>query len=298
MISQNGLPDQARRDQGSFGPPTRKEERDTRGDRGVKKNDSWPILGLGADRRGGWTCQPNRGDRAAESCSGPLSSIGDAKKMKIDRPTAVLALALAVAAAPAEAELTTEHLSSDGELLAILPEVSFVCEGRIGDRGGTATFELDIGSSTSAPSETAQHAWTSGFEEPFEVAYHPATGIVTFALGAAMLTYAPDLPLTDLFLRTRATLSGTSARLFDLSLNGETVNDASAADGDAAGIDILRVRGADLARGFALTGKAVFEWTGTAPTQSRLAFQIQAGEAQATTGTEPISWGGVKTLFR
>ncbi|MBM3320345.1 MAG: hypothetical protein FJY73_06685 [Candidatus Eisenbacteria bacterium] len=217
--------------------------------------------------------------------------------MRIERWAGVLLLVLA-AAGPSRGTLATEHLSSDAVLLAILPEVSFVCEGRIGDREGTATFELDIGSSTSAHSETAQHGWSSGLEEPFEVSYHPATGIVTFALGAAMLTYAPDLPFTELFLRTRATLPGTSARLFDLSLSGETVNDASAADGDASGIDILRIRGADLARGFALTGKAVFEWTGTAPSQSRLALQIQAGEPQATTETEPISWGGVKSLFR
>ncbi|MFH1679565.1 MAG: choice-of-anchor W domain-containing protein [Candidatus Eisenbacteria bacterium] len=210
----------------------------------------------------------------------------------------LLVIALFAAAGAAGAALTTGHFSSDAEASVFFPSFSFVAEGRIGDRAGAATFELDIGGTTSAPSQTAQHAWASARGEAFELAYHRATGLVTFALGGVMLTYEPDAPFTDILLRTRAIEEGTTARLDSLFLNGEAVNDTSFANGDAGGIDILRVRGADLANGFALTGRATLSWAAAAPEQSRLAFQLQAGEAVEATRTESISWGGVKSLFR
>jgi len=75
--------------------------------------------------------------------------------------TRFLALAVIVSVVvpgAAVAALTTSHLATDDALFALLPAFDFVAEGRIGDLGGAATFELDLGATTSAPSVGASSA--------------------------------------------------------------------------------------------------------------------------------------------
>jgi len=76
---------------------------------------------------------------------------------------------------------------------------------------------------------------------------------------------------------------------------GVSVGDVSSAVGP--GLDILWISGAALSDGFTLTGTATLAWTGTPPTQSRLAFQIKVAKL-AVVGTEDESWGGIKALYR
>jgi hypothetical protein len=73
------------------------------------------------------------------------------------------------------------------------------------------------------------------------------------------------------------------------------VGDLSAASGPD-GLDILAVSGIDLSQGFTLTGVAVLTWTGSAPTQSRLAFQIKIGNAP-TVPAEKNTWGKIKGIY-
>ncbi|MDD4858318.1 MAG: hypothetical protein PHD74_09475, partial [Candidatus Krumholzibacteria bacterium] len=76
--------------------------------------------------------------------------------------TLLIAFALVMVLSTSVFALVVKHLGTDAELLAIISDTVFVAEGRIGDLGGAATFELDLGKSTAAPSVTAQYAWTSG----------------------------------------------------------------------------------------------------------------------------------------
>jgi hypothetical protein len=80
-------------------------------------------------------------------------------------------------------------------------------------------------------------------------------------------------------------------------LDGVNVGDGSSCDA-VSGVDYLRIEGGDLATGFALTGTAVLQWTGTAPTQSRLAFQIKVGTTGSSVGVQPLGWQRVKALYR
>jgi hypothetical protein len=194
-------------------------------------------------------------------------------------------------------ELTTVHFDSDAEMLQYLSDTVFVSEGRIGDRGGTATFELDLGQSTGSPVQTADYDWQNGVPEPFTLVYDSADSLVTFSLGGVTLYYNTLYQDFDaVFVRTRAVDGGAAMVVDDLMLNGEVVNDQSSTAGPN-GLDILLIYGVPIGDGFTLEGVATLSWTGAPPTQSRLAFQIKVARS-AVIQTEPASWGDIKKRQR
>jgi hypothetical protein len=208
----------------------------------------------------------------------------------------VLGVAVIVLCAPilVSGAISTSHIPTDAELVSMLSDTMFVAEGRIGDRGGAATFELDVGQDTGAPGTTAQYDWQSGVVEPFTVSFDAGTGLVTFMLGGQTLYYTtPWFDFDSVFIRTRAVNEGTSVTISDIVIDGETVMDQSHAVG--TGLDILWIKGAILNDGFTLTGNAVLTWTGTPPTQSRLAFQVKVGEL-GIVSTEESSWSRIKMI--
>ncbi len=195
------------------------------------------------------------------------------------------------------AEIVTEHIATDAEMLYYLSDTLFVAEGRIGDRGGYATFELDVGNDTGAPVQTANYNWQSGIVEPFTVSFVRSTGLVSFSLGGQTLEYTtPYFDFDQIFVRTRAVDAGTSVEVGEIVIDGVGVTDHSVAD-DTSGLDILWIRGASLNDGFVFQGNAVLTWTGTPPTQSRLAFQIKVGKL-GVIANEDFSWGAIKSLDR
>ena len=212
------------------------------------------------------------------------------------RTTIAIALLIVLAALPVSAGIVTRHVGTDAEMLSYIQTIAFVAEGRIGDRGGAATFELDLGDNTGNPATTAQYAWQSGVAEPFTISYNKITNVVTFTLGGRVLTYSPAVSFKEFFVRTRAVDANTSVQVYALVLNGVSVGDLSAATGPDD-LDILAVSGVDLYQGFTLTGVAVLTWTGTPPTQSRLAFQIKVGNAP-TVPSEESTWGKIKGLYQ
>lgn len=189
---------------------------------------------------------------------------------------------------------TTSHIASDAAFHLLQPEAAITCvaEGRIGDRAGAATFELDLGQSTGAPATQAQYGWVSGQVEPFSLTYNGGTGLVTFQLGGRTLNYTPGSTFTDIYIRTRATQAGTTVTVNNLVLNGCVVADQSTATGD--GLDYLRLANAAPGSGFTLTGDATLSWTAAAPTQSNLAFQIKLGTPAPPLPVTPTTWGALK----
>ncbi len=199
--------------------------------------------------------------------------------------------------APVSAELSSIHLDSDTELMEYLSDTLFVSEGRIGDLGGNATFELDLGQSTGSPAETAQYNWQNGVAEPFTINYDSSTDVVTFTLGGETLQYTTSYSCFDaVFVRGRAVDAGSIINVTDLVIDGENVNDSVEAAG-SGGLDILLIYGVDLMDGFTISGTATLSWMGDPPTNSRLAFQVKIARS-AVIGTESSSWGEVKALYR
>lgn len=206
-------------------------------------------------------------------------------------------LLLGASAGVVRADVVTSHLT-DQQMLQLMPdsELSFTAEGRIGDRAGAATFELDLGRTTAAPSQTAQYGWQGGATEPFSISYDSFLNTVTYTLGGVTLSYRPDRFFSDVFVRTRAIAGGAVATVNDLVLNGTAVAGISQAAGPDA-TDILRISGADLYDGFSLTGTAVLMWLTPVPTQSQLAFQVKVGAVPANPIDE-ATWGRLKALYK
>jgi hypothetical protein len=213
--------------------------------------------------------------------------------MSLARVLVAAAIAISLPAL-VQGAVFTSHIASDAELVAMLSDTMFVAEGRIGDRGGAATFELDLGQDTAAPYTTAQYDWQSGTVEPFTLTYDAGTSLVTFTLGGVTLQYTTSwFDFDQVFVRTRAVNEGSSVAVSDIVIDGESVMDQSQAIGN--GSDILWIRGAMLDNGFTLAGNAVLSWTGAAPTQSRLAFQVKIGKL-GIVSTEESSWSGIKNI--
>ena len=207
-------------------------------------------------------------------------------------------LGLALGAGIAQADPITEHIATDAELVAALTDTLFVAEGRGGDGAGAATFELDLGQDTGAPAVQAQYGWVSGQPEPFTLSFDAGNGLVTFSLGGEVLQYTTPYPeFGDMFIRTRAVNDGSSVVVDDLVLDGYVLDDQSAAANPGDDLDILRIAEADLSSGFTLTGTATLTWTGTLPSQSRLAFQIKTARL-GTVGNGDLSWGDLKASWR
>ncbi|MCK4773706.1 MAG: hypothetical protein KAT30_02930 [Candidatus Krumholzibacteria bacterium] len=200
-------------------------------------------------------------------------------------------------ASPAWAGLTTAHLATDAEMLAMLSDTLFVGEGRIGDGWGAATFEIDLGGDTGNPSTTAQYGWTNGTSVPWTLAYDHLTDEISFTVDGVRLYYTTPLSgFSNIFVRTRAVNSGTDIVVDNLVLDAEAVGDVSGADGDVTGLDILWISGETLANGFTLTGNTTMSWTGDPPNQSRLAFQIKVGTLN-TVKLARVTWGQFKSMF-
>ena len=209
----------------------------------------------------------------------------------------LLALAVVLAPSPTHAVLTTSHIATDAEMLAILTNLVAVAEGRIGDRGGAATFELDLGQDTGAPFVTANDNWVSGQVEPFSLGFNHITNVLTFQLGGHTLQYSPGPNMEEFFIRTRSTKDGATVLIDNLVLDGEVLGDQSQAVGPDA-LDILRIHGADFTDGFLLTGDATLSWGATLPNNSHLAFQIKVGSEDNPTPAATSTWGRMKELYR
>lgn len=213
------------------------------------------------------------------------------------RPLLAL-LVVASLAGAAQAQYTLQHLDNDADMVAALTDTLFVAEGRGGDGAGAATFELDLGPDTGNPADTAQYGWTNGQPEAFSLVYDQGTSLITFSLGGEVLVYAtPYDEFGDMFIRTRAVNAGSAMTVADLVLDGVALGDGSAAANPGAGLDILWIAGADLIDGFTLTGTATLSWTGSLPSQSRLAFQVKVALLGAVDG-ETVSWGDLKAAWR
>lgn len=188
----------------------------------------------------------------------------------------------------------TAHYSSD----VLLTSVSFEAEGRIGDRGGVQTYELDIGPSTTSPAQTAQYDWPNGTPVPFTLTYDNVTNLVSFTVGAGTLAYTPAQMSIDIFIRTRAVYANTGISVDNLVLNGIPLGEsANTQIPGSSGIDILHIHGADLSAGFTLTGQTTMTWSGSPPPSSKLSFQIKVSRGKTdlaitkTDSPDPVSVG-------
>jgi hypothetical protein len=148
--------------------------------------------------------------------------------MVLARAAMRLLAAAALLVAGSSLALTTEQIASDTAMNALIQDHVFTAEGRIGNRALNGTFELDLGKLTSAPAVTKQYVWPNATAVPFTLSFNGTTA--TFSAGGHTMTYAPTGTIDEIFVRTRATVAGSSILVDNLVLNGETVGASSQAE--------------------------------------------------------------------
>ncbi|MEM6823305.1 MAG: choice-of-anchor W domain-containing protein [Verrucomicrobiota bacterium] len=184
------------------------------------------------------------------------------------------------------ASLLITSIGTDLELNDAFTQIDFVGEGRIGDRGGAATFEVDIGSDTGAPADTDQFNWPNGGSVAFALSYDAGSNVASLTVGTETVSYQPLSTSFDSFaIRARATKANSFAQLSNLSLdlsgNVTAITQQVLAVGSGTGLDILMISNVPgLSNGFTLSGTTVFSWDPqNQPRNSQLAYQVKVGEA-------------------
>lgn len=217
--------------------------------------------------------------------------------MKLSSSLAAAALAslaaVAIAPHPASAfEVSRQSTLTDLEFNALIANgdftETFVAEGRIGDRGSAATYELSVNTPISpgvgaTPAVQAQYNWISGQTYNFKLQYDGTAVKYSLFNGSTWTNISTSDarvlgPANAIYFRTRET-SSSNAKLDNLKLNGSALGAYTAPEtGDADGVDYLVLKG--LGSSFELTGDVLLSWTGTAPKNSALAYQIKVGRVK------------------
>ncbi|GAA6616380.1 choice-of-anchor W domain-containing protein [Scytonema sp. NUACC26] len=199
------------------------------------------------------------------------------------------AKALTLSQNPNFTDTDFENLIKQGEF-----SEKFVAEGRIGDLGGLATYELSINDDIKQggqPVEQQQYAWVNNQPVNFSLEY---TGnSVKYIVGDRTLSStAFNGSASDIFIRTFASQNST-VNLSNLVLNGESIGSlGSSSLGISSDVDYLRI--SDISNPFVLTGQTQLFWSGTTPPRnSQLAYQFKVGSSSKTSVPEPGTVGAI-----
>ena len=170
----------------------------------------------------------------------------------------------------------------------------FVAEGRIGDLGGTATYELSINEDVEKganPVQQQQYAWENNKPVDFSLEYTGST--VNYTVDGKLLSSnAFNGPVSDIFIRTFAS-NNSAVSLTNLAFNGEGIgNLGSSSLGIASDVDYLQI--GEISDPFVITGKTSLFWAANPPRNSQLAYQIKVGGSSSSTSVpEPGTVGAI-----
>jgi len=136
--------------------------------------------------------------------------------------------------------------------------------------------------------------WASGSPKSFTLSLNAALDTLSFTIGGTTVqtAYAGG-PINALQLAGRSTdASGLS--LTGLVLDGNPVGGSFSRSGD--GWSNAWLESTDLVDGFTLTGTAQFDWTGSTPRNSRLAFHLYGTNVVPEPGTALLLGAGLAGL--
>ncbi len=151
-----------------------------------------------------------------------------------------------------------------------------VTEGRIGNNAVNGTWEQGIWQQGAVNLQVqGQFAWTNGSLTDWEIVYDGVSSI-TFTVGTQSISWGGMAgAFTDIFIRSRAATDSTM-ELVSLDLVGAGLgigNLVSSGNGD---VDYIRIENMGSNFGaFTLRGQSRMTWTGAAPTNSALAYQVK-----------------------
>lgn len=153
-----------------------------------------------------------------------------------------------------------------------------VAEGRIGNNNASnGTWEQGIWEFGGVGSLKAQGGttWTSGTAIPFSVSYD-GLSTITFTQGSDSLSWNQMAgPFTDIFIRTRSARADTTISLTSMSLSGFGALGTDLITSGSGTVDYLRIVNTSNFGAFTLSGMVNPAWSGTAPSNSALAYQVK-----------------------
>lgn len=188
------------------------------------------------------------------------------------RPISVLGTLAAMAMSGSVHAATFTALPSNTNLNDLIASEYFVGEGRIGDLGGNATFEMDVGPTTAAPADTANFPWVNGTAAVFDFDWDGATASLTF--DGTTVSYQPGPGSFDaIIVRAFAQRDGSSVNLSSFQADGMPYAPGVFAEGPN-GTALLQIT--DIGTPFSITGGATLVWDNQdVPRNSQLAFQFK-----------------------
>lgn len=184
------------------------------------------------------------------------------------------------------ATVQTQHITQTAlSTIESSLNTAFVAEGRIGNNATNGTHEVDLGKDTSSPFALGQVVWVNGASNQFIISYDPKAGAnqkLSFSIAGKTLYFDPVGQFDDLYLRAKGTTTSTM-KLDSLQLKTgndisfSAINDSSYSLTGSGGIDVLQIYNISsaLSTGFTLKGYATLFWSGSAPSNSNLAFQVK-----------------------
>ncbi|NJR16478.1 MAG: PEP-CTERM sorting domain-containing protein [Calothrix sp. CSU_2_0] len=184
------------------------------------------------------------------------------------------ASAFTIVNTPGFGDTAFEQLRTDGKFTEL-----FVAEGRIGNNANNGTHEIDILEDTKKsfiPVAKGDRTWVNGGLVDFSLIYDGSK--VTYKVdNQTLISQQFSGGVTDIFLRTNASLVGSKTSLKNLFFNGTSIGNLESSAVTARDTDYLQI--SQVTAPFTLTGKSSFSWTGARPSNSNLAFQIKVGNS-------------------
>ncbi len=172
----------------------------------------------------------------------------------------------------------------------------YVAQSRIGNNATNGTQEIDLldSANNNTPVAQLQKKWTSGKAVDFKLEYK--NSIVTYIVdGQTISSNKFSGKVSDIFFRTRAadksSMSLSNLMFSDSKTANLALGSLSSAGAGSSDIDYLQL--GKISGDFTLTGKSTMTWTGTAPSNSALAYQIKVGTTPKKEVPEPAAAGAL-----
>lgn len=176
---------------------------------------------------------------------------------------------------------------------ALMPidDFAFILQASAGNRSNSGTDELvvyDFSGSGITTYGAGDLAWQNGTAYNFSVSYVAPTRRLTYTVNGVTSTFTigASMPISDMFLKTVATTSGSTMKIGNLTVDGVSLTGAQSLAQQAITnqrVQYLWISG--LENSYTLSGKLTMTWTnGNAPSNTDVLTYMKFGQA---TGAPP-----------
>ncbi|MGF1484206.1 MAG: choice-of-anchor W domain-containing protein [Opitutales bacterium] len=175
---------------------------------------------------------------------------------------------------------------------------SFVAEGRYGDNGGRAEWEIDLYPGGQSADNPLEFTWPNGVALDFSLAYDGTSVLASFQVSGTEDTLSlvglPGQPLNTLAFRKQSPSDGSTDIIIDtLEIDGVTQSNPSFLGTSQTEYIVIPGVG-EFNDGFLLEGTVTFTFNDPDNAEgSRQAFQIKVGNSTAPPVPEPSAYAAI-----